>query len=846
LYLQVQAVVQTLNGMGLGRPDRVAVVLPNGPEMAAAFLGVAAGASCAPLNPGYTPKEFEYYLGDLQARAVVVPQAANSAARTVAEQQGLHVIELRADPQAPSGTFTLEGVTGLPAVAAGFARADDVALLLHTSGTTSRPKLVPLTQANLCNSAQSISHSLLLNPADRCLNVMPLFHIHGLMGALWATLMSGGAVMCPSGSLTTDALDWIEEFQPTWFTAVPTIHQTILAMTERSRRFLDRSSSLRFIRSCSAALPPKVMADLERALAVPVIEAYGMTEAAHQMASNPLPPGERKPGTVGIAAGSEIAIMDEFGALLPPGSKGEVVVRGANVMHGYENNPTANAAAFCDGWFRTGDQGIVDQDGYLTITGRLKEIINRGGEKISPREVEDILLDHPAVAQAVAFAAPHATLGEDVAAAVVLRQGSDSSGEQIRDFVATRLVPFKVPRRVIVVTDIPKGATGKLQRIGLATRLGLGSEDAKVFTPPRDETERTLARLWQQVLGIDQPIGLRDDFFDIGGNSLQAGRLFVDIEAAFGAKLPLTVLFRGSTLEALATAVREHGSSPPVESLVTVNGQGARPPVFFAHEAAGEVFSLAGLSRYLGQDQPVFGFQARGLDGKELPHSRIEDMAAHYIQLMRRVQAEGPYFLGGHSYGGVVAFEMARQLHAAGHRVGILALIDTPAPLRRSILRKAAFHAGHLRRFPSYLIPHLRLHGLLAVRRLVWKAREKAHRPAAVRPSASQQLATALSVARSRYVGQPYHGQATLFRAVGAVLIPWGWEADEADRGWRRLILGGLEIHEIPGPHGWSLSEPHVQVVAERLRQCLTRAQSLSKQGLLTDRDCAGSSQDGN
>ncbi len=221
-------------------------------------------------------------------------------------------------------------------------------------------------------------------------------------------------------------------------------------------------------------MPPQVIAELETVFTAPLIESYGMTEAAHQMASNPLPPAKRIPGSVGIAAGPEVAIMDEGGNLLPAGAIGEIVIRGENVTKGYENNPKANAEAFTHGWFRTGDQGTLTDDGYLTLTGRLKEIINRGGEKISPREVDEVLMDHPAVAQVVCFGIPHEKLGEEVGAAVVLREGKTATEKELREYVATRLADFKVPRKVLLMDEIPKGATGKLQRIGLAKKLGLG------------------------------------------------------------------------------------------------------------------------------------------------------------------------------------------------------------------------------------------------------------------------------------------------------------------------------------------------------------------------------------
>ena len=469
-------VVAGLNGHGIGRGDRVAIVLPNGPEMAAAFVAVAAGAVTAPLNPAYREDEFDFYLDDLKARALIVQKDQETPARAAAQRRGIDIVELVPDQDGPAGRFSLRfpsPSTG-KAAAGGFADGADPALILHTSGTTSRPKMVPLSQANICASARHIGASLALTADDRCLNIMPLFHIHGLIAAVLASLAAGAGVYCTPGFNALRFFQWMDEVEPTWYTAVPTMHQAILARAPRNADSLARSR-LRLIRSSSSSLPPQVMAALEETFGCPVIEAYGMTEAAHQMASNPLPPAARRPGSVGLAAGPEVGIMAEDGSeLLPAGAVGEIVIRGPNVTDGYIENPEANAAAFTNGWFRTGDQGTLDADGYLTLTGRLKEIINRGGEKISPREVDEVLLDHPAVAQVVTFAVPHDRLGEDVAAAVVLVEGAEVTESELRDFVSQRLADFKVPRKLLFLDEIPKGATGKLQRIGLAEKLGLG------------------------------------------------------------------------------------------------------------------------------------------------------------------------------------------------------------------------------------------------------------------------------------------------------------------------------------------------------------------------------------
>jgi oxalate---CoA ligase len=475
LRAQISAQTRQMRGHGVGRSDRVALVLPNGPELASAFLSVAAAAVAAPLNPALSRSEFELSLRELRVRALLLQAGECAALRDLAAALGVMVLDVRADPAAPAGRFDLLMPAGRPAAATAVESAPDpadVALVLQTSGTTARPKTVPLRHCHLAASACHIATTLELGPGDRCLNVMPLFHIHGIGACLLATLAAGGSVYCAAGFNALRFFGELAESGATWYSAVPTIHQAVLS---RARRNAGRigASRLRFIRSSSAALPPSVSQELEAAFGAPVIEAYGMTEAAHQMASNPLPPGMRRPGSVGRAAGPDVGIMDAAGRLLPPGTIGEIVVRGPNIFDGYEDRPEANAESFVDGWFRTGDQGVVDAGGYVTITGRIKEIINRGGEKIAPREIDEALLEHGAVGQAVAFAIPHAVLGESVGAAIVLRDGARATERELLAFAAERLAPFKVPSTLLIVDELPRGATGKVQRLQMAKLLGL-------------------------------------------------------------------------------------------------------------------------------------------------------------------------------------------------------------------------------------------------------------------------------------------------------------------------------------------------------------------------------------
>jgi len=542
LHTQVARLASGLAASGVERSDRVAIVLPNGPEAALAFLGAASVATAAPLNPAYGREELDFFLTDLQPKVLLVAEKTASIAGAAAEKLGIKVLPWSFASAATDGPADNH-----------LARPEDVALVLHTSGTTSRPKIVPLTQENLVVSARQIAASLELTASDRCLNVMPLFHIHGLVAAVLASLAAKGSVVCSPGFDAASFGNWSREHHPTWYTAVPTMHQAVLGQLQKGSA-REAFASLRFARSCSSALPPRLMADLEAALGVPVIEAYGMTEASHQMSSNPLPPHQRKPGSVGLATGVSVAVMDGHGNLLAPGKIGEVVIRGRSVTSGYASPVEANATAFSHGWFRTGDQGYLDEEGYLFLTGRIKEIINRGGEKISPREIDEVMLDHPAVAQAVAFALPHPTLGEDIGLAVVPRPGAPPTECELREFAFGRLAAFKVPSKFVVVDSIPKGPTGKLQRIGLAEKLKDRLHGD--FQAPEDPIEELIADIWREVLDIDR-VGINDNFFATGGDSLRGARVVNRVNELFVLDLPITAAFRRPTIREFAAMVRE-------------------------------------------------------------------------------------------------------------------------------------------------------------------------------------------------------------------------------------------------------------------------------------------------
>jgi acyl-CoA synthetase (AMP-forming)/AMP-acid ligase II len=462
LRQHVSRVADTLAALGVARSDRVAIVMGNGAVAVVAVLGAAVAAAAAPLNPACTEDELRYYVEDVSARALIVPRGGGEAARR-AWRAGAPLVEIAIEP---GGKLAIEA-SPRPAArrSAGSPGPDDVALILHSSGTTGRPKRAALRHRNLAASARHVVATYGLSSLDTALCVMPLFHIHGLVGCTLSTFASGGTVVIPNRFNPVGFRRILAAQKPTWYTAVPTIHQLILAR----HRGAHSGTSLRFIRSASSKLHEATLLGLEETFGVPCLEAYGMTEASHQIASNPLPPASRVSGSVGRGVGVRIGVMDEQGQLLTVGASGEVVIQGPNVIDGYDDNPEADARSFTNGWFRTGDQGFLDSAGYLTLVGRLKEMINRAGEKIAPHEIDDALLKHPAVAEAVSFGVPHDTWGEVVEAAVVLR--GPATETQLLRHCREHLADFKIPTRLYLVESIPKGSTGKIQRTRMPSLL---------------------------------------------------------------------------------------------------------------------------------------------------------------------------------------------------------------------------------------------------------------------------------------------------------------------------------------------------------------------------------------
>ena len=555
LWGHTQDVVRGLRCLGVSRSERVAVVLPDGPEAAVAITAVASASVCVPLYAGFTTDEWRRYFTDLQVAALLTCAAVDSTSQVVARTLGIPVINLSPRPNEGLGAFRLVGSPTRPAPSAEPARSSDDAFILLTSGTTSRPKMVPLTHANVCLSAHNVGAALALAPRDRLLNVLPLFHGHGLISGVLAALAAGSSVVCTPGFDAAAFFRWLTEFRPTWYTAVPAIHRALLSEAHRYKRGAH-PCSLRLIRSASASLPPDVLGGLEALFGVPVIETFGMTEAATQIAANPL--GRRKLGSVGTSAGAEIAIMDGESRRLLAGERGEIALRGPTITRGYYNDVAATSSAFRDGWFRTGDLGYLDQQGYLFIVGRIKEadVINRGGQKVAPAEVERALLSHPEVVEAVAFPISHRRLGEDVAVAVVLRPNAKVSVSKLREFAGERLARFKIPGLIRIVTEIPKDPSGTVKRRDLVTAFSIVlpktrmERDGKAVAP-RSKIERLLAKIWAGLLELDE-VRIDQDLFALGADSLTVTQMLSRLRAHFGVDFSFKDIFDAPTVATLA------------------------------------------------------------------------------------------------------------------------------------------------------------------------------------------------------------------------------------------------------------------------------------------------------
>jgi oxalate---CoA ligase len=838
LWDHVRATSETLVQAGVQPSSVAALALPNGPNFLTAALAITLRSACAPVELDLTPDEYRIRLRRLGASALILEDGAGSPVANVARELGMRLIHLQSSPDAPAGIFRLGGAEGPANHSPG--RQTDTALLLMTSATTGTPKLVPRSRGAIRTAAAHNAQAFQLTANDRYLSCMPLAHSHGI-GEAVAQLTVGGSIFCTPAFEADKFSTWLGSFRPTWFSASPTMNRIVLTLARETPGIFQRSP-LRFIRSAAAAPDPEVLLSLEQLLGIPVLNGYGLTEVPCAIRSTP---SLRKPGAVGKSVGTEVAILDESGAFLPPDSEGEILLRGPTVMSGYLDDPEANRTAFHEGWFRTGDLGRLDHDGFLFVVGRRKEMINRGGKKVSPQEVDSALATHPALAEVASFAIPHRTLGEDVAAAVVLRPGAQASELDLRRFAAEQLAAYKIPRRILFVENIPRTAVGKPKRSALAEqfrdlaalpqRLHPSSPEAQ---RPPTAIETQVIDIWRRVLGVEQ-LGVEDDFFDLGGDSLSAALMLAQAEKMLDPdKRPFdgSRFFDQPTVARLAGILAESAAAPeelhsgPTRTL-TLQKDGSRIPFFCFSNSTINPYQFRYLSRELGPDQP-FAVVCPPPAAQSHRLLRVHEIARQSADAIRALRKHGPYVLGGYCYGGVVAFETARQLLEEGEEVALLALFDTPTPGYPKIVRQwkryarqgAALLGGLARGKVPVSARDIAAH-LGALRRVAtrrWFAKAKC---ILASPSVTDSPAAAEewnSVVMREYTPRVFRAPIVQFLAedvpISTTLL------DDRRLGWRDFAKRGFQILRVPGDHISMLAEGNALTLAAELEKVLQAA----------------------
>jgi len=817
LQYQVTEVRAALRRAGFGQGARIAVAMPNGPQTALAIIAVSCSAASIPLNPRQTLHEIEKCLVAARLDAVLLMKGEESAARQAAEAAGMTIIE--ATP-AKAGVLGF-GIAAPSAAAVASDEPDEPdpnapAFIFQTSGTSAEPKLIPFSHRNMLAAAARVQAWFELTARDRCLSVSPLYYSHGLKVTVFTPLLTGGTVAFPTDPARVDYSEWFGALRPTWYSAGPTLHRLVLDQM-RSREGAGAEHSLRFVLSGGAPLPRDVLEGLRQSLNVPVVEHYGSSEAA-QIAANLPPPGRSKPGTCGVPLPNTVIIVGDDGEQLPPGERGEILVGGPTLIAGYLDSPELNNACFVNGWFKTGDIGSLDEDGFLTLHGRKNDLINRGGEKISPAEIDDLLLRHPAVAEAAAFSVPHPRLGEDIAAAVVLRPGMTATSVELRRYIQDRVTSFKVPRRIVIRDQLPKGATGKVLRRLLTNSLqetsAASDQIARTHAFEDEPLDRQLVvqltALWERLLNVAH-IALDDDFFERGGDSLLAMDMLAEVDLLIGESVSASVLLDASTIRQLAHKLSERKNLRE-NYLVPIHPRGRQQPIIFFHgdPIGGGASVTVRLANALGADQPLLAVIPHGADNEEIPRS-MEAMAAERLPLIVKAQPDGPYRLCGNCLGGIVAFEAARLLVADGREVEMVCMIDPPTinsvksvQLLLSLMRGARPLLGPIVDRATALTWH-RCTEVQKYLNLSWKRRWSALKNRVLKRDALTVIAAAAQRSRLNLVPSPFGNFAdaltTRYAAAMSNYIP------------RPLAVPVIYISVDYGPGKWKRVSPALEVV---------------------------------
>jgi acyl-CoA synthetase (AMP-forming)/AMP-acid ligase II/thioesterase domain-containing protein/acyl carrier protein len=828
LLASVERIHAKLHALGLSPNSRLAAVLPDSAETALLLLAGMSFCQIAPINPRLPTPEILAALRAVRAEAVLVQESSGHALWESIDAAGLPIIAAITASPLGDADLTAKGPLGEPGKSVREPPGgDSILLVVQTSGTTDHPRVVPLSHNNLLRMMRANCRALELHPTDRCLSIMPLFHIHGL-GAVICSLLGGGSVVVMNGFVPDEFFPACEQFRPTWYTAVPSVHQAILAAAPWHASAVSRIASgrmLRFIRSGSAPMPAGVAERLEKCFGTVYIEASGATEASAYLCTNRI--RDRRIGSVGRPLdGVELRIIDENAHDVPTGSTGELIARSPGIFSGYEGAPQATSAAFLDGWFRTGDLARQDSDGFYYLTGRLKEQINRAGMKICPRQVDDALLTNPNVSEAATFAIPDPVVGEEVAAAVVLRPGARLTELELQRHCSGMLADFKVPRRIVFVDRLPKNSTGKLQRSRLATLLKLDREAAEPVSPETRASvrpsEQLLQRIWCQIL-VRGSVPVDVSFQGLGGDSMQAVAMCVEVERMFGRQIPLAALFTHGTIQKLADLLESDGwKGRPGVPVILRKGSGAAIPVFCLPGIGGNVYSYHSFATRIRADVPVIGLPLPGTDGLEPPLRSIPAVAERFWQEIVTMGVPRALRLVGYSFGGRVAFELARVAQRENCPIDLLVLLDTPGPGWPRPLPLPARLGVHARRlwstpissWPGYFTSRWARKGQLArpeIARLM-------HRPTCDTATAvHEELIHACDEAACHYKPRPIDVPITLFRAEQCV---WK-DSDVSDpsMGWKLLAGGGLKVRTIPGSHGTIFHDANVQALSDAMNR---------------------------
>jgi acyl-CoA synthetase (AMP-forming)/AMP-acid ligase II/acyl carrier protein len=711
----IRSVGEQLHAAGIGSSSRVGILLPNGPEAVVFGVSIAAHAISVPLILKLTAEELDEELARLRLDAIVLPNWIDSPISIALKDRSLGVFHAGHLVDSLS-SIAFDQVRDVPPPLrkAGVPSSDSTALVVRSSGTTGAAKYIRVTHANFLAVAGKVQRWFDLSGDDRSASMTPAYYAGGIKVNILSSLLLGGGVAIPPGPHPEKLAEWISDLRPTWFFVTPTLAQAILESLQSEPGGFE-GHSLRFVAVAAGFLAETVRTKLESILRVPVLEFYGLSEAG-VMAANPAPPATHKPGTVGLISPGEVAIKDDRGGLLDPGAVGEIIVRGRSVSPGYldDTNPLPGMIASEDGqdrWLPTGDLGIIDQDGFLTIVGRIKDVINRGGEKVTPYEIERALMLHPAVREAVAFGVPHPRLGENVSAAVVLKPETEVTPSELQSFLHERLAPFKVPQRVHVTSTLPRTETGKIRTSELRENF---SNRVGQFVPPEGDLEWLIADIWQRLLGRTD-IGVEENFFEAGGDSLMTAEMIVEVETLTRRRIPLSALQGVLTIRQLARAILR--DSPAENELITCAKNGSGVPFFFCH---GD-FKYRGMWMYrlaalIDQDFPIFllnPFQGSDAAGQVT----MEDMARLFVPQLLAAQPTGQFRIGGFCFGSVLVWEIANQLVNAGRKVEFVVLIDSPSLNGRIALRVAKRVLSLIARISSHKIREkIRIDGM----RIIW------------------------------------------------------------------------------------------------------------------------------